>query len=105
MLLVGRAVGDAKERFPSAFHVDGTSRIQTVNAEQNPLYHRLLAEFDRQTGVPMVINTSFNLQEPIVCTPEDAVNCFQRTNIDTLAIGPFLVDAPEAAPDGSGEET
>ena len=95
MLLVGRAVGDAEERFPSAFHVDGTSRIQTVNEEQNPLYHRLLTEFDRQTGVPMVINTSFNLQEPIVCTPEDALACFQRTNIDTLAMGPFLIDAKD----------
>jgi carbamoyltransferase len=92
MLLVGRGRGDCAQRFPSAFHVDGTSRLQTVNEADNPLYYRLLSEFERQTGVPLLINTSFNLQEPIVCTPEDAFACFARADLDALALGPFLVD-------------
>lgn len=80
---------------PAVTHVDGTSRVQTVSARHNPLLHRLLKEFEALSGVPVMINTSFNVRgEPIVCTPEDAVNCFLRTDIDYLAIGDFLVEKP-----------
>ena len=82
-------------RVPAATHVDGTSRVQTVSVRHNPLLHRLLKEFEALSGVPVMINTSFNVRgEPIVCTPEDAVNCFLRTDIDYLAVGDFLVEKP-----------
>ncbi len=72
-------------------HVDDTGRLQTVAREENPLYYDLISAFQRKTGIPVVLNTSFNENEPIVCTPEEAVDCFQRTRMDALAIGPFLV--------------
>ena len=73
---------------PAVTHVDYSARIQTVHAETNPRYHALIAEFERLTGVPVVINTSFNVRgEPIVCTPEDAFRCFMGTELDLLAIG------------------
>jgi carbamoyltransferase len=65
--------------------------VQTVNHQKNPLYHRLLTEFKELTGVPLVLNTSFNESEPIVCTPADAIATCQKTRINSLAIGPFLV--------------
>ncbi len=80
-----------RELVPAITHVDGTSRIQTVKREINPKYHLLLSEFYRITGVPMVLNTSFNENEPIVCTPLDAIRTFQRTKMDYLAINNFLV--------------
>ncbi len=93
MLLVAPARPDLAGRIPSALHVNGTSRLQTVTAEGDAPYHAILDAFRRRTGVPMVINTSFNDRgEPIVCTPEDAYDCFRRTGLDALAIGPFLVD-------------
>ena len=72
-------------------HVDDTGRLQTVTREENPLYYDLISTFARKTGIPVVLNTSFNENEPIVCTPEEAIDCFQRTRMDVLAIGPFLV--------------
>ncbi|MGZ4030557.1 MAG: carbamoyltransferase C-terminal domain-containing protein, partial [Tumebacillaceae bacterium] len=79
-------------RIPSVVHVDGTSRVQTVKKETNPRYHKLISEFHKLTGVPVVLNTSYNDSEPIVCTPRDAVKTFLRANIDALAIGDFLVE-------------
>lgn len=76
---------------PAATHVDGTGRLQTVEREQNPLYWRLIQEFNARTGVPVLLNTSFNENEPIVCRPEEAVECFLRTKMDALAIGDYLV--------------
>ncbi len=77
---------------PSITHVDGTARVQTVSAEQQPLFHKLIRSFADLCGIPVVINTSFNVRgEPIVCTPANAVKCFLDTDIDFLAIGPFLV--------------
>lgn len=77
---------------PAVTHVDGTSRIQTVSKRSNYLYHRLISEFYSLTGVPLVLNTSFNVKnEPIVCTPEDAVKCFLSAGIDSLFIGKFYV--------------
>jgi carbamoyltransferase len=92
MLLVAR-VRDDKRTIPSVTHVDGSARLQTVNRNLNPLYYEMLIQFQRRTGCPVVINTSFNVRgEPIVCTPADAYRCFMRTDMDRLAIGPFLLD-------------
>jgi len=77
---------------PAPTHVDGTGRLQTVSRDANPRYWRLIREFERVTGVPVVLNTSFNENEPIVCTPEEAVDCFLRTQMDVLAIGDYLVE-------------
>lgn len=76
---------------PAITHVDFSARIQTVHAEINPLYHKLLHAFKKKTGCSVLVNTSFNLRgEPIVCTPEDAYRCFMRTNMDYLVIGDYL---------------
>jgi carbamoyltransferase len=75
-------------------HVDDTGRLQTVARDENPLYYDLISAFHRKTGIPVILNTSFNENEPIVCTPEEAIDCFQRTRMDVLAIGPFLVKKP-----------
>ena len=84
---------------PAPTHVDGTGRLQTVSRQANPLYWRLINEFGRLTGVPVVLNTSFNDNEPIVCRPEEAIDCFLRTRMDVLAIGNFLIEKPaEASP-------
>jgi carbamoyltransferase len=91
MLLVAD-VREGKRCIPSVTHVDHSARLQTVSRETNSLYHDVIEEFGRRTGVPIVINTSFNVRgEPIVCTPYDAYRCFMRTNMDALAIGPFLL--------------
>lgn len=80
------------EKIAAATHVDATSRIQTVTEEGNPLLAELLSEFTARTGVPCLVNTSFNVAgEPIVCSPEDAVACFLGTDIDHLVIGDFVV--------------
>jgi carbamoyltransferase len=80
---------------PAVTHVDGTARIQTVDKEVNPRYWELIHEFEKISGVPVVINTSFNVRgEPIVCSPEDAIKCFLGTGIDYLALGNFLVSKP-----------
>jgi carbamoyltransferase len=71
-------------------HVDDTGRLQTVARDENPLYYDLIKTFQRKTGIPVVLNTSFNENEPIVCAPEEAIDCFARTRMDALAIGSFL---------------
>jgi carbamoyltransferase len=77
---------------PAVTHLDYSARVQTVTAERTPLYHRLIAEFDRITRCPLVVNTSFNVRgEPIVCTPADAYRCFMRTHLDYLVIGEYLL--------------
>jgi len=77
---------------PAVTHVDGSARIQTVDQERHPLYYRLLNAFEQRTGCPVLVNTSFNVRgEPIVCTPEDALTCFQRTHMDAAVLGPYLV--------------
>jgi carbamoyltransferase len=83
---------DRRGRIPAVEHVDGSARIQTVRRDQNPLYHALLQAFRDRTGVPVLINTSFNTRgEPIVCTPRDAVECFWTSPLDDLVIGSFLL--------------
>jgi carbamoyltransferase len=71
-------------------HVDDTGRLQSVSRDENPLYYDLIRAFQRKSGLPVVLNTSFNENEPIVCQPEEAIDCFQRTKMDAIAIGPFF---------------
>ncbi len=83
---------DKASRIPAVRHVDGTARIQTINRSQHAAYYDLLREFAARTGVPVLINTSFNTRgEPVVCSPRDAVESFFSTPLDVLAIGPFVV--------------
>jgi carbamoyltransferase len=92
MLLVAQ-VREGKRIIPSVTHVDNSARLQTVTRAENPLYYDLISEFEKRTGVPIVINTSFNVRgEPIVCTPHDAYLCFMRTNMDQLVLGHHLLD-------------
>ncbi len=94
MLFTARVQPSAKGIIPAVVHVDGSARVQTVDRESNPLYRRLLEAFERHTGVPVLLNTSFNVQEPIVCTPDDAVRCFLRTEVEWLVLGNLLVSRP-----------
>jgi carbamoyltransferase len=98
MLLVAQ-VREGKRVIPSVTHVDGSARLQTVSRAENPLYYDLIDAFGRFTGVPVLINTSFNVRgEPIVCTPHDAYLCFMRTNMDHLVMGHFLLDKKDQPP-------
>jgi carbamoyltransferase len=98
MLLVAQ-VREGKRVIPSVTHVDNSARLQTVSREEAPLYYDLIAEFERITGVPIIINTSFNVRgEPIVCSPHDAYLCFMRTNMDHLVLGHQLLDKKEQPP-------
>jgi carbamoyltransferase len=85
---------EKRDKIPAPTHVDGTGRLQTVTREANPRYHALISEFERQTGVPIVLNTSFNDNEPIVCRPEEALDCFLRTQMDALVLGNYLITRP-----------
>jgi carbamoyltransferase len=86
-----------KETCPAAVHVDGTARPQLVSEQGNPSFHRILTEYYALTGIPSLINTSFNMhEEPIVCSPDDAIRAFLQGNLDHLAIGSFLVTHPSA---------
>jgi carbamoyltransferase len=76
---------------PAVTHVDGTGRLQTVAEKDNPLYWRLIKEFEQITHIPMLLNTSFNENEPIVCQPQEAIDCFLRTKMDVLVLGPYLM--------------
>lgn len=91
MTLAYAVRAEKRERIPAPTHVDGTGRLQTVTREANPRYHALISAFRDLTGVPVVLNTSFNDNEPIVCRPEEAIDCFQRTQMDALALGDFLI--------------
>jgi carbamoyltransferase len=92
MLLVPRVRPDKHDVIPAVTHQDGTGRVQTVTRETNPRYYGVIEAFYRRTGVPVVINTSFNVRgEPIVCTPADAYDTYMRTGIDALVIGNFVV--------------
>lgn len=98
MLFVNDVRPDRADRIPAVRHVDGTARIQTIARDQHPLYHDLLQAFAERTGVPVLVNTSFNTRgEPIVCTPRDAVECFWTSPLDALVIGPFLLEKPRGA--------
>jgi carbamoyltransferase len=82
-----------RSAIPAVTHVDYSARVQTVHAETNPLFHALLSRFNAKTGVPVLVNTSFNVRgEPIVCTPEDAFRCFMGTEMDLLVCGRAVLE-------------
>lgn len=98
MLFVCPVVPDKRERIPAVTHVDGSARIQTVSARANPVYHRMISHFEEATGVPVVLNTSFNIKgEPIVNTPAEAIRCFLRTDMDNLVIGDYVASKATVA--------
>ncbi len=95
MTLTFDCTDEMKRTCPAAVHVDGTARPQLVTATSNPGFHAILTEYHKLTGIPSVINTSFNMhEEPIVCTPDDAIRAFLQGNLDYLAIGSCLVAHP-----------
>jgi carbamoyltransferase len=98
MLFVHDVAPQWRERIPAVVHVDGTARVQTVDAADDPLVARMLAAFEGRTGLPVVINTSLNTAgRPMVDDPRDALECFGSAPVDLLAIGPFAVRRPERA--------
>jgi carbamoyltransferase len=99
MIMAFRANDALHRDAPAIVHVDGTSRVQFVSRETSPLYHRMIDAFRQRTGVPVVLNTSFNVKgEPIVCTALDALRTFWGSGIDVLAIGEFLIRKPVLEP-------
>jgi carbamoyltransferase len=96
MVFIFDVRADRADRIPAVRHVDGTARVQTINRGQNAPYYDLLKAFKARTGVPVLINTSFNTRgEPVVCTPRDAVESYLTTPLDALAIGPFILEKHE----------
>jgi len=87
---------EKRGELPAVTHVDGTGRLQTVHRETNPLYWQLIDTFRQTTGVPMLLNTSFNENEPIVCQPEEAMDCFLRTKMDMLVLGDWIIERKSA---------
>ncbi len=105
MLFVVDVRPEAASKIPAVRHTDGTARVQTVSRDRNPLYHDVIEAFARRTGVPVLINTSFNTRgEPVVCTPRDAVECYHASPLDALVIGSFLLEkgAGSSAPATEG---
>jgi len=93
MLLASRVIEGKKATIPAVTHVDGTARVQTVSKQTNPRFWQLIKEFENITGVPVVLNTSFNLRgEPIVCTPEEAIDCLQRSQMDYLVLENYIIE-------------
>ncbi len=92
MLMAFKVRADKLGQIPAVTHEDGTARVQTVSADTNPRYYGLIKAFGERTGVPMVLNTSFNENEPIVCSPAEATDCFARTDMDVLVLGNHVVD-------------
>jgi carbamoyltransferase len=101
MTLAPRVRAECRDRIPAAVHVDGTGRIQTVERSSNPRYYGLIEEFGRLTGVPILLNTSFNRSEPIVASPKDAIECYLKSGMDVLVLGDFYTtDRPAALANG-----
>ena len=80
---------------PTVTHVNGSGRLQTVTEEQNLRYWRLIKELGKRTGVPLILNTSFNENEPVVCTPQEAMACFLRAKMDVLVLGDYFIQRVE----------
>lgn len=91
MMQVFQIREEKRSQIPAVTHVDGSGRLQTVKQSTNPRYHALISAFRDLTGVPMVLNTSFNENEPVVCKPEEALDCFLRTNMDVLVLGDVMI--------------
>jgi carbamoyltransferase len=90
MSYVARVRPEQAERIPAVVHVDGTARLQTVRRAEDPFFWALLTAFGEATGVPVLLNTSFNENEPVVCSPMEAIGCFQRTALDALFLEGLL---------------
>ena len=91
MTHVYKIKSDKKEHIPAVTHVDGTGRLQSVDPLSNQRYYNIISKFFEKTGVPMILNTSFNENEPIVNSPLEAINCFLRTNMDTLVLENHII--------------
>ncbi len=91
MMQVYQINEDKRPQIPAVTHADGSGRLQTVYKETNPRYWGLIEAFRQKTGVPMVLNTSFNENEPVVCKPQEALDCFIRTNMDLLVLGDWMI--------------
>src|SRR5262249_52633283 len=91
MMQVFQIREEKRPLIPAVTHVDGSGRLQTVSRKANPRYYRLIEAFREITGIPMVLNTSFNENEPVVCRPEEALDCFLRTRMDALCLGNVLI--------------
>ena len=102
MMQVFQIREDRRAQIPAVTHVDGSGRLQTVHQRANPRYYALIEAFEALTGVPMVLNTSFNENEPVVCRPEEALDCFLRTQMDLLVLGDHVIDRVAVATDGAG---
>src|SRR5205823_5771590 len=92
MMEVFQVRAEKRPLIPAVTHVDGSGRLQTVHRETNPLYYQLISDFRSLTSVPLVLNTSFNENEPVVCRPEEALDCCLRTRMDILVLGSFFVE-------------
>ena len=95
MLMVYQVKPERRAQIPAVTHVDGSGRLQTVSKETNPRYYQLISDFHELSGVPVVLNTSFNENEPIVCTPREAIDCFVKTRMDVLYVGKCVVRKKE----------
>jgi carbamoyltransferase len=98
MMQVFQIREEKRKLIPAVTHVDGSGRLQTVSSLTNPRYHRLIRNFHALTDIPMVLNTSFNENEPVVCTPQEALDCFLRTKMDLLVLGNTIIsrrDGPD----------
>ena len=91
MMQVFQIREEKRRLIPAVTHVDGSGRLQTVSRKTNPRFYRLIESFRELTGIPMVLNTSFNENEPVVCRPEEALDCFLRTRMDALCLGNVLI--------------
>ena len=92
MMKVFQIKGDMRSKIPAVTHVDGSGRLQTVSQHTNPRYYKLIKTFGEKTGVPIVLNTSFNENEPVVCHPKEALECFLRTNMDVLVMDDIYIE-------------
>lgn len=92
MLMVYQVKPQQRAAIPAVTHVDGSGRLQTVSQQTNPRFYALIKAFEQRSGVPVVLNTSFNEDEPIVCTPAEAINCFEKTRMDALFLGNYVVE-------------
>ena len=101
MMQVFQIREEQRARIPAVTHVDGSGRLQTVSRQTNPRYYRVIEAFRDLTGIPMVLNTSFNENEPVVCEPKEALDCFLRTQMDVLVLGDRILSRRRG---GNGRE-
>jgi len=97
MMQVFQTREEKRKLIPAVTHVDGSGRLQTVSRNTSPVYWQLISAFCRRTGIPMVLNTSFNENEPVVCRPEEAMDCFLRTRMDLLILGDVIISRRNSA--------